>query len=160
GQIALKTGDMEVAVKNFQEAVTIREGLVAQDPSNLQNTEYVAHAHDWLGRAYSQDGQLDSAVAHYERACYAYSELANRQPDVADRVYDATRCQSNLAAAHMKFHTQDHDACARVLLEEAYQALASLRADGHLAYRQKRFDALADGIQTNLRLLEKPPEQR
>jgi tetratricopeptide (TPR) repeat protein len=62
GQIALRRGDPHEAIEYFEEAIGLRKDL-----------EYDANVADALGRAYAQAGELESAIAVFER-CLEDSE--------------------------------------------------------------------------------------
>jgi tetratricopeptide (TPR) repeat protein len=61
-------GDTDGAMKSYRESLTIRERLLAANPTNLEIQHELANSHHGLGDMFYSVGDLRAGLASYERA--------------------------------------------------------------------------------------------
>jgi eukaryotic-like serine/threonine-protein kinase len=74
GDVRIKQGNLIAAMKAFEQAVALSEGLVARHPQNTEWLETLSQSHFWIGNGHWNQGRLEPALAEFE----AYRGLAER----------------------------------------------------------------------------------
>lgn len=83
GRLALRRGDPREAIESIEEALRLAPGLPATTPG----------LHRSLGKAYAEAGELESAIAVFQRGADAAEEAGDQ--------LEQTRCEQWLANAHI-----------------------------------------------------------
>jgi len=86
-----QAGDVEQAVGHYQRSLKLRETLLTRNPDSAQAIRDVSVSLEKLGdllRTRGQAGDVEQAVAHYQRSLTLRETLLTRNPDSAQAMRD------------------------------------------------------------------------
>ena len=121
GDVQSARGNLEAALKAYQDGLAIAEKLAAQDPSNTEWQRDLSVSFDQIGDVQSARGNLEAALKAYEDGLAIREKLAAQDPsntgwqrDLSvsfDKIGDVQSARGNLEAALQAY--QDGLAIAR-----------------------------------------------
>jgi non-specific serine/threonine protein kinase/serine/threonine-protein kinase len=85
-------GDSDAALKSYQKALAIRNGLMAKNPGDTRIRQDAASSYEAVGDLLVTSGNLESALEHYERARSVHEELLKGDP--GNRQFRSLRIKS------------------------------------------------------------------
>ncbi|MFH1920195.1 MAG: protein kinase [Planctomycetota bacterium] len=133
--LSLDTRDLEGAQANFQQAVSLFQGLLDEDPNDLANHYRLAVCCQLLADLKCLAQEEETAEALYHQALEPMRTLAQRNPDVPDYQAGLARLLMNLGQLH-----SDRDRRARALesFGRAVEILEQLVAQYEEVYDYRR----------------------
>ena len=95
GAALVSTGDIGGAREQYQLAIMLRQAVADADPDNDRATQALAYGHQRMAWVEGEGGDLEAAVASYERALTVYRRRADAHPE-RDHLWSdtPTRCSS------------------------------------------------------------------
>src|SRR5690606_37053717 len=101
GVVLRSIGRFEEALEQFRAELTIREALLAEDPSNttFQLRRGIGYAH--VAHVLAAQGRTSDAIVQYEHAVNAYRRLASRDPANSNWQRELGSGLYVLASAHL-----------------------------------------------------------
>ena len=109
GDVQSARGNLDAALKAYQDSLAIAEKLAAQDPSNTEWQRDLSVSFDRIGDVQSARGNLDAALKAYQDSLAIREKLAAQDPsntewqrDLSvsfDRIGDVQSARGNLDAA-------------------------------------------------------------
>jgi serine/threonine protein kinase/tetratricopeptide (TPR) repeat protein len=110
GSITAEIGRKTDAIEAYQQALLIREKLVAAHPDAIQLRNELASTYNNLGNMQNEVGQREAAGKSYEQARQIQEQLVATQPEVDEYRFNLARTYNNLG--RVQFHTHQPRAAA------------------------------------------------
>jgi tetratricopeptide (TPR) repeat protein len=98
GDVRFNQGQLEPALKSFQQALIQSEALYKTDPNNNDYLFELGQAEFWVGYVAWERGQLDQAAVSMQRYMQYSKQLSERLPDNADYRLELSYANNNLGA--------------------------------------------------------------
>jgi tetratricopeptide (TPR) repeat protein len=147
-------GNVESALTDLSRAAAIHESLSSLDPSPAHLDELAA-TYGFLGVCCRKLDRSTEALAFQEKAYAIRASLLELQPDVAQRVFDVSQVEINLAVWHIHEDSANSAKKALHLLNKAKTRLLRLRNSGGLTGSEATYTELLDAIRKNQESLSK-----
>ena len=123
GDILVKQGDLQAALKSYQESLAIAERLAASDPGNAGWQRDLLVSYNKVGDVLVAQGNLPAALKTYQQGLAIADRLAQSEPGNAqwqydlgisnERVGNVQLAQGNLSAA-LKSYEAQHEIISRL----------------------------------------------
>jgi tetratricopeptide (TPR) repeat protein len=102
GDVLLKTGDAQGALRRYRQAVDIDEKLAAADPKDAWARRYLIYNYERLADGFNKTGKRAEALSFYNKALSLAEERVKADPSNARASEDLAEAYSKIAAAHFQ----------------------------------------------------------
>jgi tetratricopeptide (TPR) repeat protein len=106
GDVLLKTGDAQGALRRYKQAVDIDEKLAAVDPKDAWARRYLIYNYGRLADAFNKTGNRAAALSFYNKALSLAEQRVKADPNNARASEDLAEAYSKIAAAHFQLGSE------------------------------------------------------
>ena len=93
----LAARELDRAIADCREALTIHEALAAADPSNVEAQQDLSYAHYTIGRAHQLQQERSAAADHFRKSISILEPLIAANPQNNETRFDLQRSHRGLA---------------------------------------------------------------
>lgn len=154
GRVLLAEEALTEARRAFEQAASIQQRLLAEEPESLLRLEGAAEVQFWLGRSTRLAGDDWGAVPYYERSCQIHERIVRLQQNVPRSSLNLSGAWLSLSAAYGRLGTVEANAKARSSLDAATRALDMFKIGDRPTSYQREYRLQVARIRDNQAILD------